>query len=178
MNGNAPTTKEDFKSGYATLIGAPNAGKSTLISVVSAATPKVADYPFTTLIPNLGIVAIDDSEFVVADIPGLIKDASKGRGLGNIFLKHIERTKILVYMIDVNDDSYKDSFKILFNELKSHNSSLVKKPSIIFITKADTVDIQDFKINKTLNKFKILTISSVSKIGIKEALSSIIDLIK
>ena len=161
------------------LVGFPNAGKSTFISSVSNARPKIADYPFTTLVPNLGIVRYDDyKSFVIADIPGLIKDASKGRGLGNIFLKHIERTKILVYMIDVNDDSYKDSFKILFNELKSHNSSLVKKPSIIFITKADTVDIQDFKINKTLNKFKILTISSVSKIGIKEALSSIIDLIK
>ena len=98
--------------------------------------------------------------------------------LGNIFLKHIERTKILVYMIDINDESYKDSFKVLFNELKSHDSSLVKKPSIIFITKTDTVNIQDFKINKNLNDLKILAISSVSKDGIKEALSSIVALIK
>ena len=161
------------------LVGFPNAGKSTFISSVSNAKPKIADYPFTTLVPNLGIVRYHDyKSFVIADIPGLIKGASEGKGLGNIFLKHIERTKILVYMIDINDESYKDSFKVLFNELKSHDSSLVKKPSIIFITKTDTVNIQNFKINKSLNSFKTVAISSVSKDGIKEALSSIVALIK
>lgn len=161
------------------LVGFPNAGKSTFISSVSNARPKIADYPFTTLVPNLGIVKYADyKSFVIADIPGLIKDASKGKGLGSIFLKHIERTKILIYMIDINDENYEKSFKILYNELKSHRKDLVKKPSLIFLTKMDTVDSNRYNIKKTLNKFKILSISSVSTDGIENAVHSIADLIK
>ena len=155
------------------LVGFPNAGKSTFISSVSNARPKIADYPFTTLIPNLGIVRYSDYKtFVIADIPGLIKGASKGKGLGNIFLKHIERTKILVYMIDINDEDYKKSFKILFNELKSHNSKLVKKPSLIFLTKSDTLDINDIDVKKTLNSFKVFSISADSFNNVHSNLST------
>ena len=160
------------------LVGFPNAGKSTFISSISNAKPKIADYPFTTLVPNLGIVRYGDYKtFVVADIPGLIKDASKGKGLGSIFLKHIERTKILIYMIDVSDPSYKQSFETLFNELKSHDSKLVKKPSLVFLTKIDTLDKSDINVRKTLNGFKVLLISSISKEGVKDAISSISKLI-
>ena len=161
------------------LVGFPNAGKSTFISSISNAKPKIADYPFTTLVPNLGIVKYAEyKSFVIADIPGLIKDASKGKGLGSIFLKHIERTKILIYMIDINDESYEKSFEILYNELKSHHKSLVKKPSLIFLTKMDTVDFDKNDIKKTLNKFKILSISSVSRLGLENAIHSIANLIK
>ena len=161
------------------LVGFPNAGKSTFISSVSNARPKIADYPFTTLVPNLGIVRYGDYEtFVVADIPGLIEGASKGKGLGNIFLKHIERTKALIYMIDINDENYKKTFQTLFNELKSHNNRLVKKPSLILITKLDTVGSNAPKVDESLNKLKIISISSISKEGIKDAISSIATLIK
>ena len=161
------------------LVGFPNAGKSTFISSVSNAKPKIADYPFTTLAPNLGIVRHGDYKtFVIADIPGLIKDASKGKGLGNIFLKHIERTKVLIYMIDMNDKSYKKSFETLFNELKSHDNNLVKKPSLILLTKSDTIDMNNVSIKETLNSFKVFPISSISKEGIKDAISLISSLIK
>ena len=161
------------------LVGFPNAGKSTFISSVSNAKPKIADYPFTTLVPNLGIVRYGDYKtFVVADIPGLIEGASKGKGLGNIFLKHIERTKALIYMIDINDENYKKTFQTLFNELKSHNDRLVKKPSLILITKLDTVGSNALKVDESLNKLKIISISSISKEGIKDAISSIATLIK
>tara|TARA_B100000401_G_C52736280_1_gene686056 strand:- start:209 stop:1183 length:975 start_codon:yes stop_codon:yes gene_type:complete len=161
------------------LVGFPNAGKSTFISTVSNAKPKIADYPFTTLVPNLGIVKYADyKSFVIADIPGLIKDASKGKGLGSIFLKHIERTKILIYMIDINDEDYEKSFETLYNELKSHDKNLVKKPSLIFLTKMDTVDSDQYDIKKALNKFKILSISSVNRDGVENAVHSIANLIK
>ena len=161
------------------LVGFPNAGKSTFISVVSNAKPKIADYPFTTLTPNLGIVRYSDYQtFVIADIPGLIKDASKGKGLGNIFLKHIERTKALVYMIDINDENYSNSFKILFNELKSHHQKLIKKPSLILVTKVDSIKLNDIKIKKTINTLKVIPISSVDKTGVNDAISSIVKLIK
>jgi GTP-binding protein len=123
------------------LVGFPNAGKSTLISTISAARPKIADYPFTTLIPNLGMVYFQEGKsFVVADIPGLIEGAHEGKGLGIQFLKHIERTKALLYLIDCTSEDIKHDYKVLANELKAFNKDLPKKKSIIAITKLDIAD--------------------------------------
>jgi GTP-binding protein len=123
------------------LVGFPNAGKSTLISTISAAKPKIADYPFTTLVPNLGMVYFQPGKsFVVADIPGLIEGAHEGKGLGIQFLKHIERTKALLYLIDCTSDDIKRDYKILANELKAFSKDLPKKKKIIAITKLDIAD--------------------------------------
>ena len=152
------------------LVGFPNAGKSTFISKISNAKPKIADYPFTTLVPNLGIVKYGDyNSFVVADIPGLIENASDGKGLGLKFLKHIERTRILAYMIDVNSDDILKEFKTLKNELKKYNKDLLDRPSILFLTKFDILneDNKQYKLPKNIN---VLEISSVSNINIKQAI--------
>ena len=125
------------------LIGFPNAGKSTLISVISAAKPKIADYPFTTLVPNLGIVKIDEGKsFVVADIPGLIEGAADGKGLGVQFLKHIERTEMLLFLLDSISTTLPDDFNTLKNELYSFNPELLDKKRIICITKSDAWDAE------------------------------------
>lgn len=122
------------------LIGCPNAGKSTLLSRISAATPKIADYPFTTLFPNLGIVKLDEYRaFVAADIPGLIEGAHLGKGLGHQFLRHIERTKILVILLDITSENIDDDYSSLVKELQSYDSQLTQKPSIIAYTKADLI---------------------------------------
>ena len=152
------------------LVGFPNAGKSTLISKISNAKPKIADYPFTTLIPNLGIVKYHDYQsFVVADIPGLIKGASKGKGLGINFLKHIERTKVLVYMIDVNSSDIIKEFKTLQNELKKYNKELLLRPSFLLVTKIDTFMEKKEEISLP-NSVKSLKISSLSNVNISETI--------
>lgn len=123
------------------LVGFPNAGKSTLISVISEAKPKIADYPFTTLEPNLGIVRYKDyRSFTVADIPGIIEGASEGKGLGLKFLRHIERTKILLIMIDITSEVYQKDYKTLLNELNTYSEVLSEKKKILAFTKADLVD--------------------------------------
>jgi GTPase len=123
------------------LVGFPNAGKSTLLSVVSAATPKIADYPFTTLVPNLGVVAYRDyKSFVMADIPGIIEGASEGRGLGIRFLKHIERNSILLFMISVESADINQEYQVLLHELKTFNPELLDKKRLLAITKTDLVD--------------------------------------
>jgi GTP-binding protein len=123
------------------LVGLPNAGKSTLISVISAARPKIADYPFTTLVPNLGIVrAGTERSFVVADMPGLIEGAHLGKGLGIQFLRHIERTRSLVFLIEAVSRDPQTDFKVLQNELRLFNPLLLRKPKIIAITKTDAAD--------------------------------------
>jgi len=128
------------------LVGFPNAGKSTLISTISAARPKIADYPFTTLEPNLGIVNYRDYQgFTVADIPGIIEGASEGKGLGHKFLRHIERTRILLFLIDITSDDYQRDFKILLNELKSYSPELAKKKKIVALSKADLVGEDEIK---------------------------------
>ena len=144
------------------LVGLPNAGKSTLLSVISSAKPKIAGYPFTTLQPNLGIVRWRDfKSFVVADIPGLIEGAHEGKGLGHQFLRHIERTRALAYLIDISDENPRSTFDILYNELKKYSKLLVQKPAIIIMTKTDILDkpVKKIKIKK---KLSILYISSVS----------------
>ena len=153
------------------LVGFPNAGKSTFISSVSNAQPKIADYPFTTLIPNLGIVKYDEyKSFVMADIPGLIEGASDGKGLGIQFLKHIERTKILVFMIDLNSEDIIKEYNLLNKELRLFDKELLKKPSIILLTKLDAIDCdKEIKISGK----KVLKISSLSKINLQKALKLI-----
>jgi GTPase len=152
------------------LVGLPNAGKSTLLSVISSAKPKIAGYPFTTLEPNLGIVKFTEyKSFVVADIPGLIEGAHEGKGLGHQFLRHIERTRALAFMVDSTDEKPKETFKTLWNELKEHSSILVNKPYTILLTKSDITQSEK---KKKPSKFKEQTIS------ISSATGNNIDLIK
>jgi GTP-binding protein len=123
------------------LVGFPNAGKSTLLSVISAAKPKIADYPFTTLVPNLGIVGYREMRsFVMADIPGIIEGAHEGKGLGLRFLRHIERNSILLFMIPVDCKDIAKEFAILLNELKEYNPELLDKKRVLAITKSDLAD--------------------------------------
>ncbi|HEX2394582.1 MAG TPA: GTPase ObgE [Bacteroidales bacterium] len=123
------------------LVGFPNAGKSTLLSVLSAAKPKIADYPFTTLVPNLGIVKYRDSRsFVMADIPGIIEGAHEGKGLGLRFLRHIERNSILLFIIPVDADDIANEYEILLNELKEYNPELLDKKKVLAVSKCDMAD--------------------------------------
>lgn len=123
------------------LVGFPNAGKSTLLSVISAAKPEVADYPFTTIVPNLGVVKYRDfKSFVVADIPGLIQGASEGKGLGIRFLRHIERNSILLFMIPADSMDINEDFQVLLNELEKYNPELLDKKRVLAITKSDLLD--------------------------------------
>ena len=138
------------------LVGFPNAGKSTLLSVVTSAKPKIANYEFTTLKPNLGIVSMTDYRtFVMADIPGIIEGASEGKGLGHYFLRHIERNSILLYVIPVDAKDLKKEFEILNNELKKYNPELIDKDFAIFFSKSDLMD-KELLSRKTLKKFHIL----------------------
>ncbi len=161
------------------LVGFPNAGKSTLISRISAAKPKIADYPFTTLIPNLGIVQAPEEHrsFVVADIPGLIEGASKGKGLGHQFLRHIERSHVLLFLLDMSDISNmpEEAYKVLKAELKSHDANLIKKPKIIALTKSDAIDEQDIKEFQKMrfDRKAPLLISSVSGDNIDTLIASL-----
>jgi GTP-binding protein len=123
------------------LVGFPNAGKSSLLSKISAAKPEIADYPFTTIVPNLGMVRYRDNQsFVMADIPGIIEGASEGRGLGTRFLRHIERNSVLLFMIPVDTKDIREEYKILMNELQQHNPELIDKRRVIAITKCDMID--------------------------------------
>ena len=153
------------------LVGFPNAGKSTLLSVVSAARPEIADYPFTTLVPNLGIVSYrDHRSFVMADIPGIIEGAAEGKGLGTRFLRHIERNSTLLFMVPAISEDVKNEYDILLNELKKYNPELMDKDRILAITKCDLVDEDTIKeIQKHLpKKVPHVFISSVIGKGIDE----------
>ncbi len=144
------------------LVGFPNTGKSTLLSVISAAKPKIADYPFTTLVPNLGIVKFGEYQsFVMADIPGLIRGAHEGKGLGDRFLKHIERTRVLVFLIDIHDENPAETYRALLDELEAFDPGLLKKERIICMSKCDHEEaIQEDEIQ--IPEVDILFISSVT----------------
>ena len=156
------------------IVGFPNVGKSTLISAISKARPKVADYPFTTLAPNLGVVSRgEDRSFVVADIPGLIEGAHLGAGLGVQFLRHIERTRLLVHLVDVSDSSGRpdpvEDFKVIVGELKSFGHGLDEKPMIVVASKADVANPEKLKKLQTMAKRKKLgfyAISAVTGLGV------------
>lgn len=158
------------------IIGYPSVGKSTLISRISNARPKIADYPFTTLVPNLGVVKVGDSDFVVADIPGLIEGAHEGKGLGVEFLRHIERTKVLVHLLDITRDNLRDDYKKLNQELKLYSKELAKKPQIVVVNKIDASipEIND-DIKKKFSKENPLFISAVSGEGIDNFLYKLKD---
>jgi GTP-binding protein len=157
------------------LVGFPNSGKSTLISKISAARPKIADYPFTTLEPNLGIVKYKDfNSFTVADIPGIIEGAAEGKGLGHQFLRHIERTRIILFLIEVTSENLAKDFEILFNELKSYSPKLIQKKMVVALSKADLIEQEKVKV-AAQNKFKGIqerpvVFSSVSGFGLSELL--------
>ncbi len=150
------------------LVGFPNAGKSTLISVISAAKPKIADYPFTTLVPNLGIVRYEEyKSFVMADIPGIIEGAAEGKGLGLQFLRHIERTKILAILVSVDALDIMVEYRTLLGELEKFERSLLDKPRVVVVTKMDIAP-EGFEIPIFEAGIKVLPISSVSGQGLKE----------
>lgn len=157
------------------LVGFPNAGKSTLISRISAARPKIADYPFTTLEPNLGVVSVGDETFVVADIPGLIEGAHLGHGLGVQFLRHVERTRLLVHLVDVSETSGRDpveDFRIVMEELESFSPALVHKPMFVAASKVDVAQdpgrIESLKALAASKDLPFFAISSVTGQGIED----------
>lgn len=163
------------------LVGFPNAGKSTLISTVSAARPKIADYPFTTLEPHLGVVDLGDFRtFVVADIPGLIEGAHSGSGLGDRFLRHIERTKLLLHLVDVSSSSGRDpesDYETVNRELVAYNPDLALRPQLVVATKIDALDeperLEKLKRRAVIDGKSFLAISSVANRGIKELVSAV-----
>lgn len=153
------------------LVGFPNAGKSTLLSVVTAAKPKIADYAFTTLVPNLGIVQYrDNRSFIIADIPGIIENAHEGKGLGHRFLRHIERNAVLLFMIPCDTQSIQKEYDILLNELKQFNPELLDKPRILAITKSDMIDeeLKALIIPELPKDVPYIFISSVAQQGLTE----------
>jgi len=158
------------------LVGFPNAGKSTLISVISAAKPKIADYPFTTLEPNLGVVDLGEYKtFVVADIPGLIEGASEGAGLGDRFLRHVERTKLILHLVDVSSISGRDSnedYEIINRELANYNQNLADRPQIVVATKIDALDeperLERLREAADADGKPFLQISAVTNVGTKD----------
>lgn len=152
------------------LVGFPNAGKSTLLAAVSAAKPEIADYPFTTLVPNLGIVAYrDHKSFVMADIPGIIEGAHEGRGIGHRFLRHIERNSVLLFMIPSDSKSIREEYGVLLNELEQYNPELLDKKRLLAITKTDFIDAQlQQELEEELPELPHVFISAVTGTGISE----------
>ena len=163
------------------LVGFPNAGKSTLISVISAAKPKIADYPFTTLEPNLGVVDMGDFKtFVVADIPGLIEGASNGAGLGDRFLRHVERTKLILHLVDVSSMSGRDpveDYEVINRELAAYDADLAERPQIVVATKIDALDEQErldaLKARAKKDQRPFFAISAVANKGVSELVNAV-----
>jgi GTP-binding protein len=150
------------------LVGFPNAGKSTLLSAMSAARPKIADYPFTTIVPNLGIVKYrDDRSFVMADIPGIIEGASEGKGLGHRFLRHIERNSMLIFMVPADSKNIKEEYTVLVGELEKYNPELLDKRRLLVISKSDLLDEELIgEIKQDLPAVRYHFISAVANIGL------------
>jgi len=163
------------------LVGFPNAGKSTLLSVVSSAKPKIADYAFTTLEPNLGIVSVrNDKSFVMADIPGIIEGAAEGRGLGHRFLRHIERNSILLFMVPADAKDICKEYEILLNELRKYNPEMLDKQRLLAITKCDLLDdeLQEAIAQELPEDIESMFISSVANIGITELKDKLWDILQ
>ncbi|MEO6395204.1 MAG: GTPase ObgE [Devosia sp.] len=160
------------------LVGLPNAGKSTFLAAVSAAKPKIADYPFTTLHPNLGVVRVGERDFVLADIPGLIEGAHEGAGIGDRFLGHVERTGVLIHLVDGTEEDVKTSYKTIRTELAAYDEALAEKPEIVVLNKIDALTddaIKDkVKILKRASKAEVLTASGVTGKGVREVLHRVI----
>jgi GTP-binding protein len=163
------------------LVGLPNAGKSTFLAAVSAAKPKIADYPFTTLVPGLGVVRAGDAEFVLADIPGLIAGAHEGAGLGGRFLAHIERCRVLLHLIDATQESPTRAYRVIRQELEAYGHGLADKPEVIALSKADAVPADELKKKATNLKRAIgqapLVLSAVSRQGMDAALFRLVEII-
>jgi GTPase len=163
------------------IVGLPNAGKSTFLSAVSAARPKIADYPFTTLTPQLGVVDVDGREFVLADIPGLIEGAHEGVGLGDRFLGHIERCRVLLHLIDGTAGNAGEAYKTVRAELTAYGQDLAEKPEIVVLNKADAMDAAEIKKQvaqlKRAAKRSPLVISAVSGEGVKAVLRALFEVI-
>ena len=164
------------------LVGLPNAGKSTFLSVVSRAKPKIADYPFTTLHPNLGIVHVDEQEFCMADIPGLIEGASEGIGLGHRFLGHVERCRVLVHLLDGTVEDIVDAYKTVRTEIEKYTKELASKEEIIVINKRDAILDEELEEKvQALSKYTgkpVLTMSAVNQDGLKTVLRSVLAIAK
>ncbi|HVE81101.1 MAG TPA: GTPase ObgE [Candidatus Dormibacteraeota bacterium] len=164
------------------LVGLPNAGKSTLLSVISNAKPEIADYPFTTLIPNLGVVDFRNYSFLVADIPGLIEGASQGKGLGDEFLRHIERTAVILHLIDATSEDVISDYKTIMGELSQYKIDLTGKPQLVILTKADAVDKKELESKqKAIKKAAgqaVYTISAPAHTGLSELLAETVKLVK
>lgn len=153
------------------LVGFPNAGKSTLLSVVSAAKPKIADYPFTTLTPNLGVVGYRDGlSFVMADIPGIIEGAAEGKGLGIRFLRHIERNPLLLFMVPADSNDIRSEYEVLLNELRKYNPELLDKKRLLAVTKSDMLDdeLREAMAKELPQDIPAVFISSITNQGIVE----------
>ena len=161
------------------LVGLPNAGKSTFLAAVSAAKPKIAAYPFTTLHPNLGVVSIGERDFVLADIPGLIEGASEGAGIGDRFLGHIERCGVLVHLIDGTQDDVKQAYKTIRSELAAYDERLAEKPELVVLNKIDAIEPDDLKeklkVLKKVSKQDVLLVSGVTGKGTDMVLYGIIE---
>ncbi|HEX3536560.1 MAG TPA: GTPase ObgE, partial [Stellaceae bacterium] len=161
------------------LVGLPNAGKSTLLSRVSHARPKIADYPFTTLHPQLGVVRLGDSEFVLADLPGLIEGASEGAGLGTRFLGHVERCAVVLHLIDGTEEDVVGNYRTIRDELKSYGHGLAEKPEIIGLNKLDAIDPEEIETKRRAlaraagKGAHVLALSGVSGAGVTEVLAGL-----
>jgi len=160
------------------IVGLPNAGKSSLLAAITNANPKIANYQFTTLNPNLGVASYDDKEITIADIPGLVEGAHKGTGLGIQFLKHIERCKSLLHMIDVTNDDLKKSYKQIKNELKKYSTKLSKKKELVVLNKVDLIDNNELK--KIIKEFskntksEVITLSTLEKRSVSQIKAKLI----
>ena len=160
------------------LVGLPNAGKSTLLSVVSNANPEIADYPFTTIEPNLGVVSTKYGSFVMADLPGLIEGASKGKGLGLSFLRHLERCRVIVHLVSMEEENPYENYKVIQNELKSYGMGLDKRPVIVVASKMDSEEAEaKFKEFKKHFKNEIFALSSLTNLGVEDILNKCSELL-